>query len=137
MPDRSRFQTREWSGPSRNHNIFVPRFGFICHVSGLSRFAAAKGLRISSIETIVKGNCDIRPIYGLGGDSSFQEIFFEIRIEVEESESEVRSFLGNLEERSPIFTTLKKVVKMRGAVFYNGKSLKETETLPAAYLQKN
>lgn len=110
--------------------VFLSSFGMSLQTL-YGRFAAAQGPKIAHIEMTIRSYCDIRPIYGITDkDSSFQEIVFETRITGQESEEKVKKLLTNLHERSPIYSTLRKAVKLRGNILYNGKTVKEIQTAP-------
>lgn len=99
---------------------FLSGIGF-CQQVWFVKCAALMGIPIVSLNISVKTRLDIRGELGVQGiDAGLQEIIIRTEISTEMDHDDVRKLAHKVEERCPIYITLKRAMPTRHRVIHNG-----------------
>lgn len=76
-----------------------------CLTSGIGNIAAARGVQLESVESIVEGEMDLRGILGLSGDvrNGYQLVRVDFRIRGDAPEEKLREIAMQSRARSAVF----------------------------------
>ena len=79
-----------------------------CLTAGLANIAAARGIKLSKVESTVEGDMDLRGILGLSGDvrNGFQGIKVSFEVEGDASAEDLKKLVNQARDRSAVFDCL-------------------------------
>ena len=76
-----------------------------CLTGGIGNIAAARGVKLTSVESVVEGEMDIQGILGLSEDvrNGYQNITIDFKIEGDAPEEKLRQIVEQSKARSAVF----------------------------------
>ena len=79
-----------------------------CLTAGLANIAAARGIKLSKVESTVEGDMDLRGILGLSGDvrNGFQGIKVSFEVEGDAGAEDLKKLVNQARDRSAVFDCL-------------------------------
>jgi uncharacterized OsmC-like protein len=79
-----------------------------CLTAGIGNIAAARGVRLTRVESRVEGDIDLRGILGISSDvrNGYQQIRVSFDIEGDASPDELRAIVEQSKARSAVFDVL-------------------------------
>ena len=94
------------NGPTPVEFMLVGLAG--CLTAGLANIAAARGVTLHSVESIVEGDIDLQGILGLSREvrNGYQQIRVSFRIDADASPEKIRELVAQSQARSAVFDVI-------------------------------
>lgn len=99
-----------------------------CQEIVYSLYASMMGIELDSVRVELKGNLDVRGVFGVGESvpPGYQKITFETHIESKADADSIEELVSTVEACCPTLDTIRRPVEVRGKVILNGEHLTDT-----------
>lgn len=99
-----------------------------CQEIAYALFASMMGIQLDSVEVKLKGELDVRGVFGLDETvpPGYQKITYETHIESPSDPEAIEALIRTVEARCPTLDTITRPVEVLGRVLLNGETIANT-----------